>query len=119
MKTRLLSPIFLLATSLVHSAWAQPASHSEQKQLVIIDTDIGDDIDDAFALGLALQSPEFRILGVTTAFGNTAMRQQLTMKFLEATGFSEVPVAAGVPTEGKTTFTQGIYTNGGQIIPAT
>ena len=37
-------------------------------QLVIIDTDIGDDIDDAFALALALRSPELRILGVTTAF---------------------------------------------------
>jgi len=106
----------VLHQGMTQTAHAQP---SEPKQLVIIDTDIGDDIDDAFALGLALQSPEFRILGVTTAFGNTAMRQQLTMKFLEATGFSEVPVAAGVPTEGKTTFTQGIYTNGGQIIPAT
>ena len=32
---------------------------------VIIDTDIGDDIDDAFALCLAMQSPEIEILGVT------------------------------------------------------
>ena len=49
MKTRFLSAILLLSISLVHSAWAQAVSHSEQKQLVIIDTDIGDDIDDAFA----------------------------------------------------------------------
>ena len=33
-------------------------------QMVIIDTDIGDDIDDAFALALALKSPELRVLGV-------------------------------------------------------
>ena len=36
-------------------------------QLVILDTDIGDDIDDAFALGLALRSPELELLGITTA----------------------------------------------------
>jgi purine nucleosidase len=96
MKTRLLSPIFLLATSLVHSAWAQPASHSEQKQLVIIDTDIGDDIDDAFALGLALQSPEFRLLGITTAFGDTKLRAQLSVRLLDAVGRGDIPVVAGV-----------------------
>ncbi|HZD48500.1 MAG TPA: nucleoside hydrolase [Silvibacterium sp.] len=96
-------------------AHAQP---SQPKQLVIIDTDIGDDIDDAFAIGLALQSPEFRILGITTAFGDTAMREQLVMKFLVATGFETVPVAAGVPTQPKTTFTQMLYTTGGQLIPA-
>ena len=35
---------------------------------LIIDTDIGDDIDDAFALCLAMQSPEINLLGVTTVF---------------------------------------------------
>ena len=44
------------------------------QQLVIIDTDIGDDIDDAFAIGLALQSPEVKLLGITTAWGNTGLR---------------------------------------------
>ncbi|MGB9288093.1 MAG: hypothetical protein WCC31_05255, partial [Terracidiphilus sp.] len=37
------------------SALAQPANG---QQLVILDTDIGDDIDDAFALGLLLHSPD-------------------------------------------------------------
>src|SRR5690349_11599357 len=36
---------------------------------VIIDTDIGADIDDAFALGLALVSPELEILAITTVGG--------------------------------------------------
>ena len=31
-------------------------------QPVILDTDIGDDIDDVFALSLALTSPELRVL---------------------------------------------------------
>jgi len=35
---------------------------SAAPQLVVLDTDIGDDIDDAFALALALKSPEVRIL---------------------------------------------------------
>ena len=38
----------------------------EKKIPVIIDTDLGDDIDDAFALCLAAQSPEIQLLGVTT-----------------------------------------------------
>jgi len=84
---------------------------------VILDTDIGDDIDDAFALALVERSPELHLLGITTAFGDTAARQQLTLKFLAATGFSQVPVAAGVPTPAKTTFTQAMYTTGGQLIP--
>src|SRR5580704_14901429 len=47
---------------------------SATAELVIVDTDIGDDIDDAFAIGLALQSPEVNILGITTAWGNTGLR---------------------------------------------
>ena len=39
-----------------------------KKNKIILDTDIGDDIDDAFALALALKSPEIEILGVTTVF---------------------------------------------------
>src|SRR6266705_1054724 len=35
---------------------------------IIIDTDIGDDVDDAFALALALKSPEVQILGITATF---------------------------------------------------
>lgn len=33
---------------------------------IIIDTDIGDDIDDAFAVALALSSPEFYVKRVTS-----------------------------------------------------
>src|SRR5579863_6874257 len=53
-------------------------------QPVILDTDIGDDIDDAFALALALESPELKILGVTTTFGDTELRARLLDRYLEA-----------------------------------
>ena len=47
-------------------SWGQAA-----REKVIIDTDIGDDVDDAFALALAVKSPELQILGITTTFGDT------------------------------------------------
>ncbi len=81
--------------------------------MVIIDTDIGDDIDDAFALGVAVQSPEFRILGVTTAFGDTKLRARLAVRYLDAIGRSDTPVIAGVETAPRTKFTQAEYAEGG------
>jgi purine nucleosidase len=115
MKTRLLSAILLLSTSFTHSALAQtaPAPRAEPKQLVIIDTDIGDDIDDAFALGLALQSPEFKLLGITTAFGDTKLRAQLAVRLLDAVGRENIPAVAGIATAPRTKFTQAQYAEGG------
>jgi len=45
-----------------------------------IDTDIGTDIDDAFAVGLALQSPELKILGISR-LGDTHLRARLLTRF--------------------------------------
>lgn len=73
----------------------------ETRQKVIIDTDIGDDIDDAFALALALSSPEFEILGVTTAWGDTQLRARVVERMLCETGTDNIPIAAGVSTESK------------------
>ncbi len=78
-------------------------------QEVIIDTDIGDDIDDAFALGLALKSPELKILGVTTTFGNTEMRARLLDRYLKAVGQSDIPVFAGPKTKTDNVMTQAAY----------
>jgi inosine-uridine nucleoside N-ribohydrolase len=76
---------------------------------VIIDTDIGDDIDDAFAVALALRSPELQILGITTTFGDTETRAKLLDRFLAEAGRADIPVAAGIPTTPKGTFTQRRY----------
>ncbi|MFZ0961715.1 MAG: nucleoside hydrolase [Terriglobia bacterium] len=66
---------------------------------IILDTDIGSDIDDAFALALIIKSPEFELLGVTTVSGDTAARARIAAKMLwEADGkWRQVPVVAGVP----------------------
>jgi inosine-uridine nucleoside N-ribohydrolase len=76
---------------------------------VILDTDIGDDIDDAFAVALALRSPELQILGITTTFGDTETRAKLLDRFLAEVGRPEIPVAAGVPSTPKSNFTQRRY----------
>ena len=90
------------------STRAAEASAAEP-QLVIIDTDIGDDIDDAFAVALALRSPELKILGVITAFGNTELRARLVDRYLAAVGRSDIPVEAGVHTETDNVMTQAAY----------
>jgi len=64
-------------------------------QKVILDTDIGDDIDDAYALALILASDEFDLVGVTTVFGNTAARARQAQTILKLAGRQDVPVAAG------------------------
>jgi len=83
-------------------------------QLVILDTDIGDDIDDAYALGLVLQSPEIRLLGITTAFGDTGLRARLVERYLGATGRA-IPVAVGIPTPANNVFTQRAYAEHGPL----
>ncbi|MBI4976414.1 MAG: nucleoside hydrolase [Spirochaetes bacterium] len=62
---------------------------------VILDTDIGDDIDDAYALSLILRSPELKLLGVTTVFGNSIARARQAQTVLSLAGRDDIPVAAG------------------------
>src|SRR5882762_4933620 len=96
----------------IYSAQAPPPPpiyHKAPPEKVIIDTDIGDDIDDAFAVALALRSPELQILGITTTFGDTETRAKVLDRFLAEAGRPEIPVAAGVPTPPKGTFTQRRY----------
>src|SRR6266849_663419 len=82
---------------------------------IIIDTDIGDDVDDAFAVALALRSPEVQILGITTTFGDTETRAKLVDRMLEEAGRTDIPVAAGVATQTKSNFTQRRYAEGGRF----
>jgi inosine-uridine nucleoside N-ribohydrolase len=84
----------------------QPA---EPPQLAILDTDIGDDIDDAFALALVLRSPELKLLGVTTAYGDTELRARLVDRYLVAVGRKNIPVLAGVATPHDNVFSQAAY----------
>lgn len=80
-----------------------------KRQLIWLDTDIGDDIDDAFALGLILKSPELKLLGVSTTFGDTEMRARLLDRYLAAAGRSDVPVGAGPESQTDNVMTQAAY----------
>ncbi len=86
-----------------------PDTGPVRTQLVWVDTDIGDDIDDAFALALILRSPELRVLGISTAFGDTETRARLVDRFLAAASESAIPVTAGVHTETDNVMTQRAY----------
>ena len=99
----------LLDLSLSRGVLAQASQAAASPQLAIIDTDIGDDIDDAFALALALQSPELKILGITTAYGDTELRARLVDRYLTAVGRKDIPVTAGVATAHDNVFTQAAY----------
>ena len=86
--------LLLLFLTLVASV-----SAASPKTPVILDTDIGTDIDDAFTLALIINSPELELRGVTTVSGDTQARARLAAKMLwEAGGaWRKVPVYAGQP----------------------
>jgi purine nucleosidase len=85
---------------------------------VIIDSDIGDDVDDAFALALAVKSPELQVLGVTTGFGDTEARARITDRFLAEVGRPEIPVLAGKSAATKNPMSQKRYGDGGRLTKA-
>lgn len=62
---------------------------------IIIDTDIGDDVDDALAIALALNSEELEIVGITTVFRNTTLRAKLAVKLLKIFEREDIPVFVG------------------------
>jgi len=85
-----------LTLTLTISSSAQMASSSRTNVAkVILDTDIGGDVDDAYALSLLVSLREASILGVTTVSGPTEQRAQLAAKLLMILGRSEIPVYAG------------------------
>lgn len=97
--------LVLLCLSLVS---AGAAAQAIQPQLVIIDTDIGDDIDDVLAVGLALSSPELKILGIESAWGDTKLRARMLDRLLCETGRADIPIAVGIEKHapGQGTFSQ-------------
>ncbi len=101
--------VALLAVALAPIAHGHAPSPNAPPQLAIIDTDIGDDIDDAFAVALALRSPELHILGITTAYGDIELRARLLDRYLGAIGRADIPVASGVATPQNNVFTQAAY----------
>ena len=63
---------------------------------IILDTDIGTDVDDALALAFALRHPGVDLAAVTTVSGDTHLRGQIAARLLALAGQSDIEVAAGV-----------------------
>jgi inosine-uridine nucleoside N-ribohydrolase len=66
---------------------------------VILATDIGDDIDDTWALGFLLKCPELSLKLVATEYGKSLYRARLLAKFLQKTGHADIPIAVGPDVE--------------------
>jgi purine nucleosidase len=108
--------VCLLLSSSISAQTETSASRANTLEKIVIDTDIGGDIDDAFAVGLALRSPEFQILGISSAWGDTHLRARLLSRFLKETDRTDIPVAMGItkhPAGKLDTLSQAAYAEGG------
>ena len=79
---------------------ASPALPAAAQTPVIFDTDIGTDIDDAYALAALIHRPELQVLGVTTVSSDAVARARLAAKLLAIAGgkWASTPVYAGIST---------------------
>src|SRR5437762_7592266 len=62
---------------------------------VLLDTDIGSDIDDAVALAYLLRQPRCELVGITTVTGNVAKRAALVQVLCETAGRNDIPIHCG------------------------
>ncbi|MET0591031.1 MAG: nucleoside hydrolase [Naasia sp.] len=61
---------------------------------LLLDTDIGTDIDDELALAMIWGSPELDLIGVSASYGDTALRTRITRRMADLVG-RRVHVAPG------------------------
>ncbi len=88
-------PLLLLALGAPLAAAPAPQGAPRLRTAVILVTDIGSDIDDTWALALALRSPELDLRLVVTDPADTHYRAVVAAKFLERAGRGDVPIGIG------------------------
>src|SRR5215471_2753008 len=64
---------------------------------VILDTDIGSDIDDAVCLAYLLAQPQCELLGITTVTGEVEKRAMMASALCKVAG-KQIPIYPGVDT---------------------
>jgi len=92
-KAFILSMVLIAAA--LGSGTGHPVRFSGPRIPVILDTDIGDDIDDTWALVMLLKSPEFDLKLVTTTHGKAIYRARLVARLLEVSGRTDIPIGLG------------------------
>jgi inosine-uridine nucleoside N-ribohydrolase len=85
-----------VSMALALTAKAGTTTMNEDRRPVILDTDIGDDIDDTWALLMLLRMPELDLKLAVGDFGKPLYRARLLAKLLQLTGRSDVPVGVGL-----------------------
>ncbi len=70
---------------------------------LLLDTDIGTDVDDAVALAYLLAHPDCELLGITTVTGQAQQRAALCSVLCTAAGRADIPIYPGaeVPLQGE------------------
>jgi inosine-uridine nucleoside N-ribohydrolase len=95
----LMEKSFILFMVLVAAALGgrtgHPVRFSAPRIPVILETDIGDDIDDTWALVMLLKNPEFDLKLVTTTHGKAVYRARLVARLLEVSGRTDIPIGLG------------------------
>ena len=94
MSQRLLFPCLLALAILAAAAGATDRPRAIP---VVLDTDIGTDIDDSWALAYLLRCPELDLKLVLTDTGDTRYRAKVAAKLLQRAGRTDVPVGIGRP----------------------
>jgi len=95
------------AAALAMAATAGGHALTQNPRPVILDTDIGDDIDDTWALLMLLRMPQLDLKLAVGDFGNSRYRARLLAKLLQMTGRSSVPVGLGIDIEAGVTDEPG------------
>lgn len=93
---RCLSVLIVASLGIAALSSLARAAESAKKIPVVLSTDIGDDIDDTWALGFLLKSPELDLKLAIGDYGRPEYRAKLLARFLERTGHADVPVGLGV-----------------------
>ena len=88
---------FMRSTALATAAAALPSLAAGQP--LILDTDIGDDIDDTWAMLLLLRMPALDVQLAVGDFGNALYRARLLAKLLEVTARTDIPIGIGLGKE--------------------
>jgi inosine-uridine nucleoside N-ribohydrolase len=85
----------VLVVAVLSGGTGDPVRFSPPRIPAILDTDIGDDIDDTWALVMILKSPEFDLKLVTTTHGKAAYRARLVARLFEVAGRADISIGLG------------------------